>query len=128
MTSNFAKLLFESEQKFTQALIELDFKKLISLTHPEAVFITESAESFLGIISLYSKYSSIIKIESIELLERSVEFHDNYAVVSSVEKRFGLLNNIPVQSEYAITRVWKCLPKKCIVISGCIVNRNNAYY
>lgn len=125
MASNFEKLLLESEQKFIQALIDIDYKKLVALTHPKAIFVTESAETFSGILSLHTHYASIIKIQSIELLDRKVNFHDNYAIVSSIEKRLGLLNNIPVQSEYAITRVWKCLPKKCIVISGCIVNRKN---
>jgi hypothetical protein len=126
MACQFDKLLFESEQRFSKALIDIDYKVLMSLTHPNAVFTTESAEIFHGIISLYQYYSSIIKIQSIELLHRNVQFHKNYAVVSSIERRLGLLNEIDVQSEYAITRVWKCLPTKCIVISGSIVNRRNA--
>ena len=123
MSSKFEKLLQESEKLFTQALIDLDHKVLLSLSHPEAAFTTESAEIFNGIIDLHLNYTSIIKIQSIQLLNRNVQFHGKYAVVSSSECRIGLLNNIDVQSEYAITRVWKCLSAKCVVISGCIVNK-----
>lgn len=124
MDSEFARLLLESEQKFTKALVETDYNALLFLTHPQAVFRTESGEIFHGIINLHKNYSSIIKIQSVKLLDRQVVFHGNHAVVVSSESRVGLLNDILVQAEYTITRFWKCFPKKCIVIGGCIINKN----
>lgn len=120
-----AKILDESETLFSNALIAIDFNTLQSLSHPNATFTTESAETFEGIINLHENYTAIIKLVSIERLERKVQFHGNIAVVNSIERRVGLLNFINIESQYSITRIWKCLPKKCIVLSGCIVNQRS---
>ena len=69
-----AKILDESETLFSNALIAIDFNMLQSLSHPNATFTTESAEIYQGIINLHENYTAIIKLVSIERLERKVHF------------------------------------------------------
>lgn len=95
------------EDRLLEAIVSGDLATLKKMIHNTIVYTNESGEVFIGIKRLPINNPNILKIDTIEVLERSIHIYRNVAIVTTHEKRTGEFRHMGFTNEYKLTRTWK---------------------
>lgn len=95
------------ESLLFDAMISANMEELYNLVHPDHVLVNENGQTFHGIKKLEINKPDILRIKSIEIVERTITLFNNVAIVTSDEKRTGDFWSMHFEREYRMTRTWK---------------------
>lgn len=109
------------ESRLLKAMTACDKTELYNLIHPDFVLTNENGEVFSGIEKLQINEPKLLRIKTTAILERSISFFNNVAVVNSFEKRTGDFRGMYFEREYRITRIWKFNGRNWLIIAASVV-------
>lgn len=112
------KVLEETEQRLFKAMIDCDIPMLQKILDSDFVFADETGKIFRGFKNQQILNPEILCINTIDIIERDIDFFNNVAIVNSFERRTGDYFNIIFDNEYRHTRVWKFNGRKWMLIGS----------
>jgi hypothetical protein len=110
-------IIFKAESELLCALTSNDKKSLCQLIHKDIVYTNENGETFIGINNLQINDPKILKIDSLDIIEREINVFNNVAIVNTLEKRRGSYLGMQFQASYRLTRTWKFCNRRWLLIA-----------
>ena len=117
MPKTHQEVILLSEIELLKALTNNDKELLSQVIHKDIVYTNENGETFIGIKNLQINKPEILKINSVEILEREISIFNSVGIVNTLEKREGRYMGMSFQANYRLTRVWKFFGKKWLLIA-----------
>jgi len=105
------------ENRLINSLIESDKAVIYSCLHDDIIYTNENGEVFKGIKNLQINNGDVLKFQTIEVFERSIDIFCSVSVVNTLEKRTGYYRGFYFDATYRLTRVWKFHSNKWVLIA-----------
>ena len=83
------EIIYRSESELLNSLTTNDKKGLRLLIHKDIVYTNENGQTFFGIENLQINNPKILKIDTLDVLEREISLFNNIAIVNTLESRSG---------------------------------------
>lgn len=116
-------LVRKAESKLFDALTRNDCTTVRKICHPLIVYTNEIGYTTYGIDKMPFLCAGILRIETVEFIERHLSLFDSVVIVNSTEKRAGTYMGLPNASYCRYTRVWKfCGGWKLISVTMTAIN------
>lgn len=121
MSRTHVEIVEEAEIRLMAAICTFDMEELHEIIHPELVFTNETGQVFMGIGSLQINNPDVLRIRTIEVMEREIAIFNTVAVVNTIEKRTGEYLGIDFGTEFRVTRIWKFHTHDWMLIAASVV-------
>lgn len=121
MIKTHEEVIEAAETRLLNAMMACDQVTLYNVIHPDFVMTNETGEVFIGIEKLEINEPKLLRIKTVDIIERIICLFNNVAVVNSQEKRTGKFRDMHFEREYRITRIWKFDGRSWKIIAATIV-------
>ena len=110
-------IIYQAELELLNALTTNNRESLRQIIHKDIVYTNENGETFTGINNLQINDPKILKIDSLDIIEREINVFNNVAIVNTLEKRRGRYLGLQFQANYRLTRTWKFCGRRWLLIA-----------
>lgn len=110
-------IIYQAELELLNALTTNNRESLRQIIHKDIVYTNENGETFTGINNLQINDPKILKIDSLDIIEREINVFNNVAIVNTLEKRKGRYLGLQFQANYRLTRTWKFCGRRWLLIA-----------
>ena len=117
MAKTHEDVIAATEDLMLKALAKADLVTLSKMLHPDVIYTNENGEVFNGLKNLQINDVNVLCFDAIHVVERSISVFNNVAIVNSFEKRTGRYLGLYFNSEYRLTRTWKFIGNKWMLIA-----------
>lgn len=104
------------DDKLLTLITKVDLTSLRTIIHENVIYTNENGEVFKGFAKLQINDANVLCFKTIDVIERSITVFNNVAIVNSFEKRTGKYLGLYFNSEYRLTRTWKFISNRWILI------------
>lgn len=81
------------------------------------MYTNENGETFIGIDNLQVNNPKILKIDTLDIIEREISLFNNIAIVNTLESRSGHYLGLQFHANYRLTRTWKFCGNRWLLIA-----------
>ena len=117
MPKTHQEVILLAEMELLKALTNNDIGLLSQVIHKDLVYTNENGQTFMGINNLQINDPNVLRICSLEIIEREINIFNNVAIVNTLEKRQGMFMGIEFNANYRLTRTWKFYGKRWLLIA-----------
>lgn len=117
MAKTHHEVIEEIDDKLLTLITKVDLTTLRSVVHENVIYTNENGEVFKGFAKLQINDANVLCFKTIDVIERSITVFNNVAIVNSFEKRTGKYLGLYFNSEYRLTRTWKFISNRWILIA-----------
>ncbi|HEU4495684.1 MAG TPA: nuclear transport factor 2 family protein [Flavobacterium sp.] len=122
MAQSHEQIIEKTESELICAMLANAKEKLARIMHPDVVCTNESGELFIGFENQQINNPEVLKIDSVEIVERSTALFNNVAIVNTLEKRTGSYLGIFYSRDYRLTRIWKFSGRRWVLVgTSCVL-------
>lgn len=117
MAKTHHEVIEATDDKLLTLITKADLTTLRSIVHENVIYTNENGEIFKGFDKLQINDINVLCFKTIDVIERSITIFNNVAIVNSFEKRTGKYLGLSFNSEYRVTRTWKFISNRWILIA-----------
>lgn len=121
MPKTHQEVILLAEMELLKALINNDKGLLSQVIHKDLVYTNENGQTFMGINNLQINDPNVLRICSLEVIDREINIFNNVAIVNTLEKRQGRFMEVEFNASYRLTRTWKFYGKRWLLIAASTV-------
>jgi outer membrane receptor protein involved in Fe transport len=110
-------IILLAEMELLKALTSNDKELLSRVIHQDLVYTNENGQTFIGAQNLQINDPKVLRIYSLEIIDREINIFNNVAIVNTLEKREGRFMGIEFKANYRLTRTWKFYGKRWLLIA-----------
>lgn len=117
MAKTHHEVIEATDDKLLTLITKADLTTLRSIVHENVIYTNENGEIFKGFDKLQINDINVLCFKTIDVIERSITIFNNVAIVNSFKKRTGKYLGLSFNSEYRVTRTWKFISNRWILIA-----------
>jgi ketosteroid isomerase-like protein len=110
--------IIEAEERLREAMMHNDVQVLDDLISPDLLFTGISGQLASKAEDLAAHRARLLRLEAAELLERHIQLHSDFAVVSVLMHMVGTYQGTPIDQHIRYTRVWSISPNGSVQITA----------
>ena len=117
MAKTHHEVIEATDDKLLTLITKADLTTLRSIVHENVIYTNENGEIFKGFDKLQINDINVLCFKTNDVIERSITIFNNVAIVNSFKKRTGKYLGLSFNSEYRVTRTWKFISNRWILIA-----------
>jgi ketosteroid isomerase-like protein len=114
--NNLEAQVLEAEERLRQAMLHNDVRALDELISPDLLFTGHLGQLASKADDLAAHEARLLRLQTIEPVERHIQVHPNFAVVSVLMHLVGTYEGAPIDQQMRYTRVWSISPDGSVQI------------
>lgn len=106
MIENLEARVIEGEERLRQAMLHHDTRVLDDIIAPELMFTGHVGQRVTKADDIAFHEAAVLNLSLAEMVERQIQVHDDFAVVSVLMHLVGVFDGTPIDQHMRYTRVW----------------------